>query len=265
MGHDRDTDHGGDSDMRHEDERRGWRAAYLVLIGLTVAVGVVTFTLSFVGLRDYGIRVEGLSPWLAPLVPIGVDVLSLCGVAATYLLRCSRARVRAYAWLVFGVAVALSVAGNLTHAVARHLSPAGMVGAAAWPILLALASHLVIVTRRALDRDTATPVSLGATPAVAPVAARAVGHTLVSDRSTSGAFDRSDPDGSAVAAVAGRVASQGDNDIIRQRARHRVAAGEPCDPVAQDLGVSKKSVERWTRDIREARRRGAATVATAGA
>jgi hypothetical protein len=241
------TDATRGSDVRHGGggQTRGWRAAYLALICCTVAVGAVTFTLSFVGLRDYGIRVERLHPWLAPLVPVGVDILSLCGVTATYLLRDAKTRVRAYAWLVFGVAVALSVAGNLTHAVARHLSPAGMVGAAAWPILLALASHLVIVTRRALDRgddsDTATAaasvpaaVAAPATPVVAPAPADEVVRVPRQPVGDSGA---------------------------RATARGRVAAGESCDTVARALGVSKRSVERWTGDIREVRQRSPLSVA----
>lgn len=267
--------------MRHSDSdtpTRGWLAAYRALLGLTVAVGAVTFTLSFVGLRDYGIRVEQLDPWLAPLVPIGVDVLSLCGVAATYLLRQARARVRAYAWLVFGVAVALSVAGNLTHAVARHMSPAGMVGAAAWPILLALTSHLVIVTRRALERGE--PRTVAATPdeclcgrydcpeCGGPLSGASVSPAV----SQAAEVSVSDTDVPPVATSPARPASPQprqrrpvarDNDITKQSARRRVHAGESCDKVATDLKVSKKTVERWTKDIREARQRGA-TAAPAG-
>lgn len=244
------------TDMRHDGDARGWRAALAALIALTVAVGVVTFTLSFVGLRDYGIRVQGLNTWLAPLVPVGVDILSLCGVAATYLLRHAAVRVRAYAWLVFGVAVALSVAGNLTHAVARHLSPAGMVGAAAWPILLALAAHLVIVTRRALERhDQRTGSDIGgATGAedVAPEPAPAadiVGPTAAPTTSPRVAPARRKP----APKRQPRARNLSDNDLAKHTARRRVAAGESCATVARDVGVAAKTVERWTTDIRAAR------------
>lgn len=133
-------------------DTRSQRLAYGALIAFTAAVGVVTFVLSFYGLRDYGIRVERLPVRMAWMVPVGVDILSLCGVAGTYLLRNAALRVRAYAWLVFGVAVSASIAGNVTHAVAQRLDGAGMVGAAAWPVFLALAAHFVIVARRALER-----------------------------------------------------------------------------------------------------------------
>lgn len=144
------------------------RLAFGFLLGFTLLVGAVTFVLSFHGLDDYGARVAGLAG-LAWLVPLGVDGLTLVAVAATYLLRTAPWRVRAYAWLVFGVAIAASVAGNLSHAVARHLAADGMVGAAAWPILLALASHLVIVTRRWMERRRPVPVPDSA-PDIEPVA-----------------------------------------------------------------------------------------------
>jgi hypothetical protein len=126
------------------------RLAYGALLFFTVLVATVTFILSFSGLDDYGRRVARMAV-LSPLVPIGVDGLTLCAVAATFLLRHARYRVRLYAWSVFAIAVGSSVAGNLSHAAARALSWEGMVGAAAWPILLALASHMVIVVRRNMD------------------------------------------------------------------------------------------------------------------
>jgi hypothetical protein len=260
------------TDMRHDGDARGWRAALAALIALTVAVGVVTFTLSFVGLRDYGIRVQGLNTWLAPLVPVGVDILSLCGVAATYLLRHAAVRVRAYAWLVFGVAVALSVAGNLTHAVARHLSAAGMVGAAAWPILLALAAHLVIVTRRALERhdqhirsdiggatgaeDIApepTPVSVSVADIVGPTTAPTVPADNPDSTPATSPRVASRPARKPAPKRQPRPRNLSDNDLAKHTARRRVTAGESCATVARDVGVAPKTVERWTTDIRAAR------------
>jgi hypothetical protein len=127
------------------------RRAFGALLTFTLLVGAVTFVLSFHGLDNYGAALAGLGG-LAFLVPLGVDGLTLVAVAATYLLREAPWHVRAYAWLVFAVAIAASVAGNLSYAASRHLTPAGMVGAAAWPILLAFASHMVIVTRRWMER-----------------------------------------------------------------------------------------------------------------
>ena len=117
------------------------------LIVCAVIVGAITFTLSFAGLDDYGRIVAG-EGHLSFLVPLGVDGLTLVGVAATYILRTAPLHVRAYAWSVFAVALGASIAGNLSHAMAHHLSRQGQVGAAAWPVFLALASHVVIVVRR---------------------------------------------------------------------------------------------------------------------
>jgi hypothetical protein len=147
------------------------RLAYGALLFFTVLVATVTFILSFSGLDDYGRRVARMAV-LSPLVPIGVDGLTLCAVAATFLLRHARYRVRLYAWSVFAIAVGSSVAGNLSHAAARALSWEGMVGAAAWPILLALASHMVIVVRRNMDTPATRrgeTLSDEVPPAVEPV------------------------------------------------------------------------------------------------
>jgi len=225
-------------------DTRGQRLAYGALIALTVAVGVVTFVLSFYGLRDYGIRVEHLSPSLASLVPLGVDILSLCGVAGTYLLRNAAARVRAYAWLVFGVAVSASVAGNITHAVAQGLSPAGMVGAAAWPVLLALAAHFVIVARRALERGTQAAQSPERPPArEVEDLAQAVPTSTLRVREASGrrALARR-PDGTPP------LMAQ------REQVRKAYASGEGIGAIAKWLngtGPSRRTLENWTTDLRE--------------
>lgn len=127
------------------------RLAFPALLGCTIAVALVSFALSFYGLEDYGRQVMGLPYGLSAGVPIGVDLFSLCGIAATYMLRRAAWRIRAYAWLVFCVPTGLSVAGNIAHAQHRGLGQAGIGGAAAFPVILALATHLVVVVRRYLD------------------------------------------------------------------------------------------------------------------
>jgi hypothetical protein len=162
------------SDIDGGDNAAALVAAW-VLFGCALVVAVVTFVLSFHGLNDYGHKVAGLAN-LSPLVPLGVDGLTVTAIAATFLLAHASFRQRAYAWTVFFVANGASVAGNLSHADARHLSWQGSIGAAAWPLLLTLASHLAIVTRRHLMGQTpaTTRVTVerqpDATPAtVAPV------------------------------------------------------------------------------------------------
>ena len=147
--------------------RRDLTFGLVSLIACTGVVGADTFTLSFSGLDDYGRRVAHWGP-LSPLVPIGVDGLTLVAIAATSLLRRAPWHIRAYAWLVFIVAMGLSVAGNLSHAVADRLTWQGELGAAVPPLLLALASHLMVVTIRAIERFRVTKLE---TSGHAPIAA----------------------------------------------------------------------------------------------
>lgn len=211
--------------VRHDNDSR--RLAYGALLAFTVLVAAVTFVLSFSGLDDYGRRVAELGI-LSPLVPLGVDGLTLCAVAATFLLRRAAWHVRLYAWCVFGVAVAASVAGNLSHAAAKSLSWEGMVGAAAWPILLALASHLVIVVRRNMERAGQPTATAAPIAEPVPAVARAPG-----------------------APRQPRATPVRDNDLIRQRARDMYRDGTPLRDIAKTLSVHKRSVERYTKDLRQ--------------
>lgn len=212
-------------------------ATLRALVAFTASVGVVTFVLSFAGLSDYGHRVVKLNEMLSWLVPIGVDGLTLSAVAATFVLRHADWHVRLYAWAVFGVAVAASVAGNLSHAVAHHLGVQGQIGAAAWPILLALASHMVIVARRSVERsDSQTATVTRPTPAIAARQDRTVAMTTV--------------------AVTERPAPRRDKPVSdsadRTRARDMYSGGTSAADIAERLGVSKRTVERWTEDLRQA-------------
>lgn len=219
--------------MRDRDSRR---VAYIALLAFTVLVAAVTFVLSFSGLDDYGRRVAHLGD-LSPLVPIGVDGLTLCAVAATFILRDAPLRVRLYAWCVFGVAVAASVAGNLSHAEARSLSWKGMVGAAAWPILLALASHMVIVVRRHMH-PTRPPVAQSQQEPAVAVASAPVAPSAAEPATAP--VKRSPKSARRKAAGTGKT----DPKVIAE-ARRRHAAGDKVPQVAAALGVHKASVYRW--------------------
>lgn len=203
------------------------------LIAFTGLVAVVTFVLSFHGLSDYGSRVAGIEGWQSWLVPVGVDGLTLCAIAATFVLRHENWRVRFYAWCVFAVAIGASVAGNLSHAAERHLKPEGMAGAAAWPILLALASHLVIIARRAADRRDVRPAPK---PTPAPVAVPA---------------SQPRPAPVTVATVATRKAPVVRDSDAKTRACEMWTQGKSCQDIADALGVSKKSAERYTAELRQ--------------
>lgn len=229
-------------DMRQRqisDTGRDIATAYRALVGFTGLVAAVTFVLSFLGLYDYGWRVAGVPTWLAWLVPVGVDGLTLVAVAATYALRHEVFRARAYAWSVFAVAVLASTLGNLSHAVARGLTWEGQVGAAAWPALLALASHLAIVAKRHLERGdvaeargaTHEPAATApaTTPRAAAPAARPATRKPAAARQAGGGPVRDKP----------------------ARARQQYLAGERLASIAVSLGTNKRNVERWTKDLRD--------------
>lgn len=246
-------------------DRESKRFAYWSLLACTTAVGAVTFVLSFVGLRDYAERVAGFPTELSWLVPVGVDGLTLCAVAATMILRHATWRPRAYAWAAFGIAVAASVAGNLSHADARSLSWEGHIGAASWPIFLALASHMVIVVRRNMERTTprrrtadaghAETPSLPASPepTTAVVDGFAATAATVGEAPAETVERRPTPRRRAKATkkTTRAVAKAVGDDEIRAALR-RVDGGESVAKVALSLGVHKATVYRW-RDERSDR------------
>lgn len=253
--------------MRHDNPARRDSAPLqlVALIGFTVLVAAVTFVLSFHGLDDYGRRVAHMSR-LSPLVPIGVDGLTLVAVMATSILRHAPLHVRAYAWFVFAISVALSVAGNLSHAIADHLTWQGEIGSAAWPMLLAVASHLVIVTLRARERQRegvdaangtsdATPFATPATPA-APVAPRqptrvveAPGDATVTRDSAPVVATPRAPRPATPRPLSARQ-PRGSDTVIRARQMWRDSHSHA--EIAMALGISKKTAERHTEPLRQA-------------
>lgn len=253
-----------DSKARHDHDTRAHRAAVWALLACLTAVAVVTFVLSFHGLDDYGDRVADLGR-LSWLVPIGIDGLTLTAIAATFLLATAPFRVRLYAWLVFVAANAASVAGNLSHAHHRHLPWDGAVGAAAWPIMLTLASHLAIVTRRALATRTPTtpdPVTQAPQPATTNPEREL---TFIPDGDGMRIIDTSphlvSPTTDAVPADTktrharprrqGRRAKTGGDSSLREDARRRYLDGELCAEIAAAVGRDKRTVQRWTEDLRQ--------------
>lgn len=245
--------------MSDSDNGRDIATAYRALVGFTALVAAVTFVLSFLGLYDYGWRVAGVPTWLAWLVPVGVDGLTLVAVAATYALRHEVFRARAYAWSVFAVAVLASTLGNLSHAVARGLTWEGQVGAAAWPALLALASHLAIVAKRHLERGgvaeegdarrdpvpspgASAPVAESATPVAAARASQPEPAITVPVAPTPKRQPRQRRTSTAP--------TVSDSDT-RSKARAMYVSGERhLATIAMKFGVNKRTVERWTEDLR---------------
>lgn len=255
---------------------------YRVLLALTAGVAAVTFALSYYGIRDYAERIMALPRWMSWLAPVAVDVFSLVGLVSAIGLATATWRSRTYAWCIFVVAAAASVGANTAHASHRGLSWEGVVGAAAAPLFFLLSSHLAVVVRRHVVSQRASlapavvshpesPVEAPAVSYVAPVEPQVSADVAPApvSRPTSPAVSLT-RDSSETAAAEARpplrkatpprpatrpVARQSD-EANRRTARRRVTRGESCATVAVSLGVSKKSVERWTQDIRLARQNG---------
>ncbi len=146
----------------------GPRLSRTALVLLTSAVAAVTFVISFHGLNLFGRDVMRLSG-LSPLVPAGVDLAALVALLASHLRRGESLGRRAYAWAVFAVTAALSVAGNLADGMARGLPAAGLVGVAAAPVVFVLVSHLAITSWRGGAATDVAPSAKLAEGAVEPV------------------------------------------------------------------------------------------------
>jgi hypothetical protein len=205
-----------------------------------LTVAGASFTETFHGLYDLMQRVEREGTVLSAVGPIGIDGLQLVALAGTYFLRRAEWHVRLYVWMVFLAANGVSVAGNVIDASARGLTDWGVRIAGVWPILLALASHIAIVSVRRLEKPTPTPA-----------AASAPEPTW-------------DEDLEPVSAVPAEPARPTEAQL-RARARARYQNGASCRRIAADLSdqgfdVSEKKVERWTADIRRSRKGAAADI-----
>lgn len=268
------------------DTGRDTRVLFRVLLTLTGAVAAVTFALSYYGIRDYGERVMGLPRWMSWLAPVAVDVFSLVGLVSAIALATATLRSRSYAWFVFVVAAGASVGANIAHANDRHLPWAGVVGAAGAPLFFLLSSHLAVVVRRHTMSQQATrhgpdmsqsaqvtPV-VGVAPRDMPDAPETdttlaggvslfrpyvvADHVAPADTTTSQQTSQT-PTRAVAAKVrhsdkpASRKVSQQSDTDSQKIARRRVARGDTCAAVARDIGVSAKTVERWTADIRARR------------
>lgn len=152
---------------RPPNQAGGW----LIHKGAATVVVLACFAMSAVGLYGYGRDALALHPVIAALIPVGVDLLAICGMYASYAMRNARWHIRAYSWLVFGVTVVLSMAANMAHAAELNRPAVGVVGAMFPPLLLAFAVHLLIVTRRERDRQDREWASTEATAAAAREAA----------------------------------------------------------------------------------------------
>lgn len=219
-------------------------ARVAVLSGLLI-VAVVNFSLSFQGLYDFGDRLSQLPGILPAFVPVGVEGLTVSAIGGIYTLRHAPARIRAFCWFVFVVPVALSIGGNMSHAVTRQLSHVAVVASASWPILLTLATHLLVVTVRHTERVAVAAQDLSHdTPAVAPQRQA----TEVSR------FSVAKPEPRPVATIkrATTVSDNKDRDYAQRRATEGATVSDIyMELVANGSDTTRRNVERWTKQIRD--------------
>lgn len=203
-----------------------WPAIVVAFLGVLV----IAFAMSFHGLFTFGRKIMQWEPWLSSLAPVGLDVLSMVGLLATFIVRDAPWRVRAYMWAMFGATVALSVAGNAVAAVvafdgvaAVSLDPSrwgyrqvgAVIGAAVWPAAAAAALHTLIVVRRHLDERR--------------------------DKVRQATDDARQADAA--------------EQLLRARAIELAATGATAAAITTELGLDeskRRTVERWTEPIRTA-------------
>lgn len=258
-------------------DTRAWLATHktsrTAFLSLATGLGVVAamnFMLSYVGL--YGFAQKDMqAPWVMPaLAPIGLDGMTLAGIAATYLLRHATLRVRVFAWFVFGVPTALSVAANIAHASSQHLSKPGIFGYAVAPLLLTLATHACIVVYRHIEQAQHHVATSDTTPRKA-VSQKADSNSDISDTTQENKHE----DSTAVATLNPSVsrhkaatvtsiskAVSRHNSIYRDTVRQLAAEGKSISDIMTELSdiakqrqeepPSQRSAERWTKDLRQA-------------
>jgi hypothetical protein len=148
---------------------RAPRAAGLWLIGILIPLATLaSFVVSFRGLYDWAIH-HGWPWYLAPALPLIVDLLSICGEIVLFTAAIdggTPVRVRVWAWSVTVGFTALSIAGNVSHAATNDLATRIGWGLPPAGIAIALGFGLGELKRQADKyRDSVPP----AVPAAAPL------------------------------------------------------------------------------------------------
>lgn len=203
-----------------------WPAIVVAFLGVLV----IAFGMSFHGLYAFGDRVMDWAMGLCIAGPIGLDVFSLLCLIATFLTRDAPLHIRAYCWAALLAAVAASIGGNAISAYAAldavaarrnadvrwgYREVSAIVWAAFWPLLSAVALHVLIVVRRHLD-------------------------------------ERRDSVRQAVEEAEQEAA---DEQLLQARALVLAAEGATASAIVSQLGLEEsrqRSVERWTKPVRDA-------------
>ncbi len=136
-----------------------------------LVVGVSSFALSFVALRDVAIAVGAVPAYLGFLVPIVIDGGIICGSAVIWSLSKETARRPVFPFLFVGSLVVVSVVVNTNHAGEGVLAK----GIAALPPLILLGTLELVAAQ---GRRQAAPVTVAGTVAPSTLVATAMPMTV---------------------------------------------------------------------------------------
>ncbi|MDE8648055.1 DUF2637 domain-containing protein [Rhodococcus qingshengii] len=141
----------------------------------SILVAAFAFIPSFSALSDLASK-NGMGN-IGWMFPLGVDGLVIVATMASAGLRDKRAR---YAWTLLLIGTAISVSGNVTHALAEGYGFVGAVIAAVPPLVLLAVSHLTIALSHSVtDRAAAEAGIVAAEASVTPVAVSEVATSVV--------------------------------------------------------------------------------------
>ncbi|MCD2111410.1 helix-turn-helix domain-containing protein [Rhodococcus rhodochrous] len=228
-----------------------------VTLAGTAAICAAAFWLSYEALTDLANRSGITTPWLWPLIVDGLVVVATVAVVAG---------VSRYAWGLLIAGAAVSVAGNVLHAVL----PDGVLPvwlratvAAVPPVALVAVTHLAVVLRRAhsiLHRDAVAdattrptePRSYAEPPQISARDLARCDATASPETDDLTALAESSEEELSPSHLhvldapgAPRVKADDDAGDIRAKAVAMLSQGTPVCDIADELGVHRATIYRW--------------------
>jgi hypothetical protein len=185
--------------------------------------------------------------------PVALDAFVVNMMVVTYELRSAKLSVRTYVWAVLFAGVALQVGAAEGYALYAGWGWWARIASFAPALLLAASLHTLIVRRRSRPDGQPEPTAEPEPPAASKAAAPTVVQTPKPVTSTPMQTPKAAtpaPTAAPPTTVRRPKPSHGVSDETKALARKRFLDGEKIPAIAADLGVNRRSVENWTRDLR---------------